>query len=57
MVQQRLDRGGKLIMVDMESALTYPDDMIDELHPNQDGFNKMAVVWYNSLTSFLPVCP
>ena len=41
----------------IKSALTYPDDMQDELHPNQVGFDKMAVVWRGSLSSFLPVCP
>ena len=57
MAQQRIDNGDKIIIVDMESALTYPDDMSDELHPNQVGFDKMAVVWRGSLATFLPVCP
>ncbi len=57
MAQQRINNGDKIIIVDMESALTYPADMIDELHPNQTGFDKMAVVWRGSLASFLPVCP
>jgi lysophospholipase L1-like esterase len=46
--------GDKLVVVDMESALTYPDDMYDEDHPNESGYGKMAVVWYDALNSFLP---
>ncbi len=57
MAEQRISNGDKIIVVDMESALTYPDDMQDELHPLQVGFDKMAVVWRDSLSTFLPVCP
>jgi len=42
-----------IIVVDMQSALTYPDDLGDRsrtdfhywLHPNENGYNKMADVW------------
>ena len=51
----RIANGDKIIWVDMESALTYPDDLDDPLHPNQTGYNKMAVVWYNALQTFLPL--
>jgi len=57
MAEQRISNGDKIIVVDMESALTYPDDMEDELHPLQVGYDKMAVVWRDSLSTFLPVCP
>ena len=57
MAEQRISNGDKIIVVDMESALIYPDDMEDELHPLQVGFDKMAVVWRDNLSTFLPVCP
>ena len=57
MAEQRISNGDKIIVVDMESALTYPDDMEDELHPLPVGFGKMAVVWRDNLSTFLPVCP
>jgi lysophospholipase L1-like esterase len=44
----------KIIVVDMESALDYPDDLADTLHPNASGYGKMAAVWYNALNNFLP---
>jgi predicted neuraminidase/lysophospholipase L1-like esterase len=46
--------GDKLMVVDMESALDYPGDMNGSVHPNESGYGKMAVVWYNALNSFLP---
>ncbi|MGD9221727.1 MAG: hypothetical protein PVH22_00690, partial [Desulfobacteraceae bacterium] len=46
--------GDKLIVVDMESALNYPGDLDDSVHPNASGYEKMAVVWYNALDNFLP---
>jgi hypothetical protein len=42
--------------VDHESALLYPDDMLDLEHPNDSGYAKMAQVWFAGLTDFLPVC-
>lgn len=58
MAQQRIDIGDKIIIVDMESALTYPDDMEDEKHPLQVGYDKMEMVWRtDGLATFLPVCP
>ena len=44
----------KIIVVDMESALTYPGDMADTLHPNESGYGEMAGVWFNALDNFLP---
>ncbi len=38
----------------MESALDYPGDMDDTLHPNASGYGKMADVWYTALNNFLP---
>ncbi len=39
--------------IDMENALDYPDDFYDSAHPNDDGYTKMADVWYNALVDSL----
>jgi lysophospholipase L1-like esterase len=57
MAEQRIARGDKIILVDMETALQYPEDMIDLLHPNTSGYAKMAEQWRQTLATFLPVCP
>ena len=54
MAQNRIANGDKIILVDEESALDYSVDMFDNLHPNQTGYNKMANIWMNSLSTFLP---
>ena len=38
-------------LVDMENALDYSTDMIDEFHPNNQGYEKMAQVWFNAISS------
>lgn len=54
MVNQRIANGDKLIMVDQESAITYPDALIeDEIHPNQDGYEDMADAWELAINSNL----
>ena len=64
MVQARTD---DVILVDMQSALQYPNDLNDRsrtswhywLHPYPSGYEKMADVWFNALTSnnLLDKCP
>ena len=54
MAEARIASGDKIIMVNMENALIYPDDMADLLHPNRLGYDKMANVWYNTLKKILP---
>ncbi len=39
--------------VDMENALVYPDDFYNSAHPNDDGYAKMADVWYDALVDSL----
>lgn len=53
MAQTRINNGDKLIFVDMECAagINYYTDMIDWLHPNEAGYNKMAALWHNTLAS------
>jgi lysophospholipase L1-like esterase len=55
MAANRISSGDKIIVVDQESALTYPDDMEDHFHPNMTGYNKMADTWLNALTSLMDV--
>jgi lysophospholipase L1-like esterase len=51
MALSRIANGDDIIVVDMENALDYSTDMYwDGLHPNDDGYAKMAAVWYNALT-------
>ncbi|MEJ2008464.1 MAG: putative Ig domain-containing protein [Acidobacteriota bacterium] len=56
MAQNRIATGDKIIIVNEEDALTYPDDMDGTLHPTQGGYDKMAGPWFAVLRSFLPVC-
>jgi hypothetical protein len=52
-VQQRADAGKHVIYVDMFSALTTADLGSDQVHPNEGGYEKMAVVWYTAIKSYL----
>jgi hypothetical protein len=56
MALSRIENGDKIIIVDLENALNYVDDMDDSLHPNMVGYNKMAIGWLNAAYSFLPGC-
>jgi lysophospholipase L1-like esterase len=53
MALNRIANGDDIIIVDMEHALNYPDDMYDTRHPNDTGYAKMADVWYNALAARL----
>lgn len=55
MAQSRIAAGDDIIVVDMESALNYVNDMFDSVHPNDVGYAKMANVWYNALDDCLVV--
>jgi lysophospholipase L1-like esterase len=54
MATSRIANGDDIIVVDMESALDYniSVDMADEVHPNDNGYGKMAAVWYNALVGY-----
>lgn len=43
----------KMVMVDMENGagINYADEMADNLHPNQAGFDKMANQWFDAIQS------
>jgi lysophospholipase L1-like esterase len=55
----RIANGDDIIIVDMESALNYDIgvDMADEVHPNDNGYAKMAAVWYNALADYVLTLP
>jgi lysophospholipase L1-like esterase len=44
------NKGSHVHLVNMHAALTAAD-LADGTHPSQQGYNKMAPVWYNALTS------
>ena len=51
----RIAAGDLIVLVDHESALTYPGDMDDSVHPNDTGYGKMADTWFDALdTHFGP---
>ncbi len=54
MAIDRVIRGDKIIIVDMENALEYPDDLSDSLHPTREGYEKMSDLWLKSLLTFTP---
>jgi hypothetical protein len=56
MARNRIAMGDKILIVDQESALNYPDDMADLKHPKQRGYDKMADVWLDELLTILPLC-
>ena len=56
LVNQRINIGDDLVLVDMENALVYPVDYSDTLHPNASGYAKMAGVWKAALSPLLTVC-
>ncbi|MBE0652344.1 MAG: hypothetical protein IH594_01020, partial [Bacteroidales bacterium] len=51
----RIAGGDNLILVDMECGTTinYSTDMVDEVHPNQVGYNKMGDLWFTELDKYL----
>jgi lysophospholipase L1-like esterase len=49
-VQQKVNAGRRVHLVDMFSALTAAD-LADGVHPNAGGYAKMATVWFNALRS------
>ena len=52
-VQTRVSAGKHLLFVDMFAAVTTSDLGSDQVHPNEGGYEKMAVVWYTGIKSYL----
>jgi lysophospholipase L1-like esterase len=55
--ETRILAGDNLVMVDMETALNYPQDLADDLHPNTAGYSKMADVWFSALEQVINLPP
>ncbi len=51
-VKTRADAGKHVIFVDMFPALT-SSDLSDGVHPKEEGYDKMATVWYAGIKSYL----
>ncbi len=53
MANNRISAGDKLIVVDMECGATinYSTDMIDLVHPNQSGYDKMGQKWFDVINT------
>jgi lysophospholipase L1-like esterase len=49
MALNRIASGDDIVIVNMENALDYSTDMYDDVHPNDSGYTKMGMVWYNAL--------
>ncbi len=54
MAQSRISAGDHIVMVDMEcgAGLDYYSDLIDQAHPNQTGYDKMADKWFEAINSY-----
>jgi len=56
LVNERIDEGDRLFLVDHEPVIDYATEMYNDLHPLQEGADKMAVVWFETLQEILPRC-
>ncbi len=53
LADNRIAAGDKIIVVDMESALSYPGDLADAVHPNDTGYGKMAAAWFAKMETLI----
>jgi len=53
MANNRMANGDDIVLVDMYRALNYWSDMVDGIHPNDNGYKKMANVWFNALEKII----
>ena len=56
LANSRIRSGDDIVVVDMEygAGINYETDFQDPTHPNDTGYEKMAKVWFNTLTQILP---
>jgi len=52
-VQKRIDAGKHVVLVDMFKAFPSAGLSSDGVHPNQQGYDWMAGVWYDAIKSYL----
>jgi len=57
MVDSRIASGDVIIVLNQEAALQYPSDLDDGIHPNDNGYFKMADKWFMVLNSYFQKCP
>ena len=60
LIRKRISQGDDLVMVDMQygAHLVYNStDFQDPTHPNDNGYKKMAKVWFNALNKILDKYP
>ena len=59
LVNYRKNNGDDLVLVNMYSGagIDYSTDMIDNLHPNNTGYYKMARVWFHALEGLFVTKP
>ena len=55
LVNSRITLGDKITLVDMEyNAGLNSSDYSDEVHPNNNGYEKMSRIWFDTLEDILP---
>jgi lysophospholipase L1-like esterase len=52
-VKQRTDAGKHVIFADQNTGFSNSDLGSDQVHPNEGGYEKMAVVWYNAIKAYV----
>jgi len=52
-VKQRTDAGKHVVFADQFTGFSTSDLGSDQVHPNEGGYEKMAVVWYAAIKSYL----
>lgn len=50
LVKRKTDEGNRIMLVDMHTAAGPSlDDLVDGVHPNDLGYQKMALLWYEGM--------
>ena len=52
-VQTRVSAGKHVVLVDMHTGFPL-SELADGIHPNQAGYNRMAGIWYATISPLLP---
>ncbi|KAH8820735.1 SGNH hydrolase-type esterase domain-containing protein [Xylogone sp. PMI_703] len=55
-VKERTDAGKPVYLVDMHSGIITTADLSDDTHPNDEGYVKMANIWYGGLQQIFARC-